>query len=72
MEGEKQSIQADRSSLIKENKEKKQRLEELERDLKEMLTKSEAIWQRFQEPEEDVEAEIISTQDTPLATDGQT
>lgn len=71
LEAEKQSIQANRSSLIKENKEKKLKLEELERDLKEMLTKSDAIWRRFQEPDEEVEGEVISTQDTPLATDGQ-
>ena len=44
-------MQAERGSLIKENKEKKQRLEGLESDLKEMLSKSDAISQHFEAAE---------------------
>ena len=61
LEAEKQSIQAERSSLIKENKEKKQRLEELERDLKEMLSKSDAISQRFESAKEEADAVAVVT-----------
>lgn len=66
LEAEKQSIQAERGSLIKENKEKKQRLEKLEADLKEMLTNSDAIWQQFEEPKAEVESGTVSqSADTP-------
>ena len=64
-------MQAERGTLIKENKTKKQLLEELERDLKEMLSKSDAIWQRFEGPKSELESAAVSqSADTPQAGEG--
>ncbi|UZJ53041.1 hypothetical protein CBS101457_002361 [Exobasidium rhododendri] len=60
LEAEKQLIQAERGSLIKENKVKKQRLERLEADLKEILVKSDAIGQHFEELKSEVNSDSVS------------
>ena len=71
LEAQKQAVQAERGTLIKENKTKKQLLEELERDLKEMLSKSDAIWQRFEGPKSESQSAAVSqAADTPQAGEG--
>ncbi|PWN35529.1 uncharacterized protein FA14DRAFT_43169 [Meira miltonrushii] len=49
LEEEKQQLQSKRAALMKENRKKKQRLEGLESDLKEMLSRSIQVRNRFEE-----------------------
>ena len=63
LEEEKQRLQANRTALMKENRKKKQRLEGLESDLKEMLSRSIQVRNRFEEANREEQHESAAAED---------
>lgn len=63
LEEEKQQLQAKRATLMKDNRKKKQRLEGLESDLKEMLSRSIQVRNRFEEANREEEQQPNTNED---------
>ena len=63
LEEEKQELQKKRTALMKENRTKKQRLEGLESDLKEMLSRSIQVRNRFEEANREEQQATVGAED---------
>lgn len=70
LEEEKQQLQSKRAALMKENRKKKQRLEGLESDLKEMLSRSIQVRNRFEEANREEQQQLIAAEDE-MQTDSE-
>ncbi|EPQ26921.1 uncharacterized protein PFL1_05556 [Pseudozyma flocculosa PF-1] len=67
LEAEKQSLQSQKSAVIRESKEKKIKLEEAEKELKELLAAAKAVGSKFDNTTTQQQQEQPSSADAPAA-----